>query len=174
MLTTADFLIATKWAGILAIVAAAVAVLGFVFQWGQRFRFVGVAGFMVVLTVGLFALSLTPLTRVEIPGAIRYSLVYDNGATQVVIAVPPEVNESQVAATLRQAAGDRFSYGRLGGKEKQLTIRARTIIHPQAGVSEPVYLGEVKRSLAQRDDANMAIEVYPEYMAKLPKAKSPV
>jgi hypothetical protein len=173
MLTTADFLIATKWAGILTVVAAAVAVLGFAFKWGLRFRLVGVAGFMLVLTVGLFALSLTPITRVEIPGAIRYSLVYDNGASQVVIAVPPQVTEPELVATLQQAASDRFSSGRLGGSEKQLTIRARTILHPQAGVSEPLYLGEARRSLAQREDANMTIEVYPEYLDKLPKAKSP-
>uniref|UniRef100_UPI00343C269A Ycf51 family protein n=1 Tax=Okeania sp. SIO2F4 TaxID=2607790 RepID=UPI00343C269A len=131
----------------------------------------GVTGFMGVLTAGLFGLSLGLFTRVEIPGSVPYTLVYDNGGTQTVIAVSPSISESELAATIEQAAGDLFSPGRLGG-ENQLTIRVRTIIHPEEGISEPLYLGEVKRSLSQREDENIDIKIFPESLAKLESYQS--
>ncbi|GAC1462990.1 MAG: Ycf51 family protein [Chamaesiphon sp.] len=169
MLTTSLFLTVAQGAGILTLACAALAVLGFILQWGIRFRLVGISGFMVVVTGGLFALSLAPLTRTLIPGAVRYSLIYDMGAAQTVIAVPPKITESQLEATLRQAAADLFSYGRLGQSQNQLTIRARTIIHPKPGSSQPLLLGQVNRSLASRNDGKMEIEIYHNNFAKLPK-----
>lgn len=169
MLTTADFLNATKWSGILTLAFGALAVLGFVLQWGIRFRLVGVTGFMAVLTGGLFALGLVPFSHTVVPGATRFSVIYDAGSTQAVIAVAPEISESELDATLRQAASNLFSYGRLGGKDEFLTVRARTIIHPQPGVSKPLFLGEVKRSLAQREDAEMTVKIYRNNLAQLPK-----
>ncbi len=167
MLTTADFLNAAKWSGILTLVCAAIAVLAFVLQWGVRFRFVGITGFMGVLTGGLFALGLVPLTHTVIPGATRFSVIYDSGATQAVIAVAPEITRSELEATLQQAASDLFSYGRLGRGDEKLTVRARTIIHPQPGVSEPLYLGEAKRSLRTREDEEMSIQINQQNWARL-------
>ncbi len=170
MLSTSDFLQYTQWSVILTLVFAAVAVLGFILKWGIRFRLVGATGFMLVLTAGLFALSLVPLSRSVIPGAVKYSLIYDNGSTQTVITTSPNITPSQLEATLRQAASNLYSYGRLGRQgDNQLTIRARTIIHPEPGVSVPLYLGEVKRSLTSREDPEMALEIYPEKFAQLPK-----
>jgi hypothetical protein len=173
MLTTADFLNLFKWSGIATIAFLLLAGLGFLFKWGIRFRLVGITGFMAVLTGGLFALSLVPLTRTEIPGAIRYARVYDNGSTQTVIAVPPTVTESELEATLRQAAGDLFSPGRFSRGEDKLTIRARTIVHPEPGVSKPLYIGKVRRSLAVRDDEEMELKIYSEKLPKLPKEAQP-
>jgi hypothetical protein len=169
MLATADFLTFAKWAGILTLVGGVITVLGFIFQWGIRFRLVGITGFLGVLTTGLFALGVVPFSRTAIPGAIRFSLVYDNGGPQTVITVPVSVTQSELDATLRQAASDLFSYGRLGGSDNQLTIRARTIIHPKPGVSKPLFLGQAKRSLATRNDEKMVIDIYPESFAQLPK-----
>jgi hypothetical protein len=170
MLTTQDFLTAAQWAGILTLVFALVAGIGFLAKWGVRFRLVGATGFMIVLTVGLFALSLVPFTRTAVPGSVHFSTVYDSGSTQVVIVVPNSINESQLVATLKQAANDLFSPGRLSRGEKQLTIRARTVLHPEAGISEPLVLGTVKRSLFDRNDEQMEIQTYPENLAKLPQA----
>jgi hypothetical protein len=160
MPTTTDFLLAAKWAGILTLVCGAMTVIGFIFQWGIRFRLVGVTGFMLVLTAGLFSLGLVPFSRTTIPGAIRFSTVYDTGATQAVITVPAQITEDELTATLQQAAYDLFSPGRLGRGENQLTIRARTILHPEPGISKPLYLGEIKRSLFIRDDDQMQITLY--------------
>lgn len=171
MLTTADFLQYTQWSGIATLVFAALTVLGLIFKWGIRFRLVGTTGFMLVLTGGLFALSLVPLSRTVIPGAVRFTLVYDNGSTQAVIATAPNITPSALEATLRQAASNLYSYGRLGSRnDNYLTIRARTLIHPEPGLTVPLYLGEIKRTLTQREDPQMSVEIYPEKFAQLPKA----
>lgn len=169
MFTTADFLTFAQWSGIATLVFGALALLSFIVKWGIRFRLVGVTGFMGVLTVGLFALSLVPFTRTVIPGAVRFSTVYDSGATQAVISVPPTIAPTKLEATLRQAANDLFSPGRLGRRDEQLTIRARTVLHPEPGVSQPLYLGQVRRSLLVRDDEQMTIELNSANIAKLPQ-----
>jgi len=173
MLTTADFLRYAQWSGIATIAFAALAVLAFILKWGIRFRLVGTTGFMLVLTAGLFSLSLVPLSRTVIPGAVKYTLVYDNASTQTVIATSPQISPSQLEATLLQAASNLYSYGRLGTRgDNQLTIRARTIIHPQPGISVPLYLGQIRRTLARREGTDMDIEIYREKFAQLPNSSA--
>ncbi len=171
MAETTSFLIAGEWLGIATLVCAGLVILGFIFQWGIRFRLIGVTGFLGVLSAGLIALSLVPFTRTVIPGALRFSRVYDSGATQVVIGLPPKpITESELSATLQQAASDLYSLGRLGGGDNQLTIRARTILHPEPGISQPLYLGQIQRSLSQRHDPNMKITLDQENLARLPQS----
>ncbi len=167
-----NFLQYTQWAGIATLALAALTILAFVLKWGIRFRLIGSTGFVLVITAGLFALSLAPLTRSAVPGALRYTLVYDNGATQTVITIPQNINSTQLDATLRQAASDLYSYGRLGvTRDRQMIIRARTVIHPEPGVSIPLYVGQVKRSLTNREDSEIAIEIYQDKLAQLPKSE---
>ncbi len=169
MFSTDDFARYTQWSGIATLIFALITVVGFIFKWGIRFRLAGATGFMLVLTGGFFPLSLAPLTRTVIPGAIPYKLVFDNGSSKAVIATPPQITASELDLTLRQAASDLFSYGRLGSREdNQLTIRARTIVHPEPGLSVPLFLGQVKRSLSSREDNGMEIDIYEENLAKLP------
>ncbi|MBD2363346.1 Ycf51 family protein [Anabaena minutissima FACHB-250] len=171
MLTTAEFLQYTQWSGIATLVFAVLAILAFLFKWGIRFRLVGITGFMLVLTVGLFSLSIVPLSRTVIPGAAKYTLVYDNGSNQAVIAISPQLSPDEVEATLLQAASNLYSFGRSGRQgDNQLTVRARTIIHPEQGLSIPLYLGDVKRSLANREDQDLTVTIYPEKFAQLPKS----
>ncbi|NET00798.1 MAG: DUF2518 family protein [Sphaerospermopsis sp. SIO1G2] len=173
MPTTADFLQYSQWSGIATIAFAVLAILAFIFKWGIRFRLVGTTGFMIVLTVGLFSLSLVPLSRTVIPGATKYTLVFDNGSNQAVIATATDITPTQLEATLRQAASNLYSYGRLGtGGNNQLVIRARTLIHPEAGVSVPVYLGKVERTLATREDPEMNVEIYLDKFAQLSDAQA--
>ncbi len=144
MITPHNFWLAWEGAAVITVVAALGAAAGFVFGWGIRFRLVGVTGFMGVLAGGLLALSLAPpLMRSLVPGAVHYSLVFDNGANQAVIVVPPGTDPPAVEATLRQAAGDLLlARGRLQRSGQTITLRARTLLHPQPGVSQPLYLGE--------------------------------
>lgn len=158
-----------QWSGIATIAIGVVAVVAFFLKWGIRFRLVGATGFMGVLTAGIFALSLGFYNRPVIPDAVRYSRVFDTGAAQVVIAVPPTITEAQLEATLKQASIDMFSRGRLAQGSDQMKIRARTIVHPKPGVSQPLYLGEINRSLSLREDENATIKLYPDQLAQLPK-----
>jgi hypothetical protein len=125
---------------------------------------------MIVLTAGLFSLSLVPLSRTVIPGAVKYTLVFDNGSNQAVISTAADITPTELEATLRQAASNLYSYGRLGtGGNNQLTIRARTILHPEPGISVPVYLGKVERTLASREDPEMDVQVYLDKFDQLPE-----
>ena len=163
-----DFATYTQWLAYITLAFLVLALLGFIFQWGIRFRLVGVTGFMIVLTAGCFALSLGLFTRTVIPGAVRFAVVYDSGTNQAVISVPSTISESELKATLQQAANDLFSYGRtaIGGDDK-MTIRARTLVHPQTGITKPLYLGQVRRSLSQREDDNLDIEIFSQNLAQL-------
>lgn len=170
MFTQEAFLQYSEWMGIGTIAFAVLTAIAFGLKWGIRFRFVGVTGFMLVLTAGLFSLSLAPIMRTVIPGAVRYNLVYDNGATQAVITVPLTITDTQLDATLRQAASNLYSYGRAGmGGNDQLMIRARAVVHPEPGVSVPLYIGQVNRSLTAREDENMKIEIFSDKLAQLSK-----
>ncbi|MGF1516012.1 MAG: Ycf51 family protein [Elainellaceae cyanobacterium] len=175
MPTPSDFLTLAKWSGILTLVFGAMTALCFLLGWGIRFRLVGATGFMGVLTVGIFALGLVPFTRTVVPGAVKFSRVYDNGATRAVIAVPPEITEPALEATLKQAAGNLFSPGRLGSAGPgELTIQARTVLHPEPGLTKPLVLGKIERSLSKREDADMAITIYRDRMAELPPLEAPI
>ena len=165
-----DLLTYAQWSGIATLVCFVLTAISFIVGWGFRFRLVGVTSFMGVITLSILALGLGIFNRVEIPGATRYTLVYDNGANQAVVVVPPEIEESPIEPTSRQAAVDLFSYGRSGlNQGSKLTIRLRTVIHPQPNMSQPLYLGQIKRSLAAKDDENMEIEIFSQNIAKLPK-----
>ena len=169
-----DLFTYAKWSGIATLVCLVVAIISFVVGWGFRFRLVGVTSFMTVLTLGIFALGLGLFPHTEIPGAARYALVYDNGANQAVIAVSPNIEKSAIEPTLIQAASDLYSYGRTGtGGNNQFTVKLRTVLHPHEGVSQPLFLGEAKRSLINRDNEGIKIEVFEQNLAKLPESPDP-
>ncbi|CDM92579.1 MULTISPECIES: Ycf51 family protein [Limnospira] len=167
MLTTPELLDFSKWLGIATLAFAALTVLAFVLNWGIRFRLVGITAFTGVLAGGVFALGLGLFQRVEIPGAVRYTRVFDDGARQIVIAVAPDITESQLEATLQQAASDLYSPGRGGAGQMPLVIRARTIVHPQPGVSEPIFLGRVQRVSGFDNQGDVAIAINQESLNHL-------
>jgi len=168
--SVAEFAQAARVMGGVTLLCALVTLVGFGWRWGIRFRLVGITGFMAVLTGGLFALGLTPVTRTVLPNASRYTTVYDGGGTQAVIAVSRHLTPEQLTATLQQAANDLFSYGRLATGDAVLTVRARTLLHPEPGVTEPLYLGQVRRSLRQRQDPGMVVELDSQALARLERA----
>lgn len=166
---TIDFFLYAKLLGIATIISLVVAVIAFVVGWSFRFRLVGVTSFMGVLTLGVFALGLGLFPHADIPGAARYALVYDNGANQAVVAVSPEIEESAIEPTLIQAATDLYSYGRTGtGGNDRFTIKLRTVLHPQSGISQPLFLGTAQRSITDRSSDEIEIEVFDENIAQLP------
>ncbi len=158
------------WSGYGTIACLVITVIAFIAGWGFRFRLVGVTSFMGVLTAGIFALSLGLFSHTEIPGAVRYSLIYDNGANRAVIAVSPNIETSAIEPTLRQAAIDLYSYGRTGTNgNDRFTVGLRTVLHPETGVSQPLFLGQATRSLSVRDESNLEVEVFTENISQLPQ-----
>lgn len=166
-ITPEQFGLVAQSMGTFVLISALLTGIAFSRKWGWRFRMVGITSFAVVLTAGLFALSLTPLTRQTISGSTPYTVVYDRFGSQAVIAVSPEVTPEQLEATLKQAAANLFSSGRSAGSAAKLTIRARTLIHPSPDVSQPIYIGKVERSLHLREDPEMVVQVFADKLAML-------
>lgn len=160
-----------RWLGYATIFSLIVTIVAFIAGWGFRFRLVGVTSFMGVLTAGTFALGLSFFPHKEIPGAARYTLIYDNGANQAVVAVAPEIEKSAIEPTLLQAITDLYSYGRTGaGGNDRFTVKLRTVLHPEAGISQPLFLGEAKRSLISRDEENIEINLFSQSLDRLPNS----
>ncbi|MGL5035096.1 MAG: Ycf51 family protein [Microcystaceae cyanobacterium] len=165
-----DFSNYTLWSAYAAIAIFLLTIIAFIFKWGFRFRLVGITGFMGVLTIGLLGLSLGLFDRAEVAGSVPFTRVYDNGANQVVINVSPTITPTQLEATLLQAANTYRSYGRGSqGGDNKMTIRARTLIHPQPNLSKPLYLGQVRRTLGVQKDDNIKVEIDKKAIAQLPK-----
>ncbi len=171
MPTPEEFLEVTKWAGLGTLALMALAGLAFLLKWGIRFRLVGAAGFAAVLTVGLLGLSSEPFTRTVIPGAVPFSTVYDSGASKIVISVPQTITEDALEATLRQAASNLFKPYRLGVPGNSPTIRARTIIHQEGGVSQLVYLGQVNPDPAGSKGVNYQVQIDTQKLAQVSQAQ---
>ncbi|WP_373542916.1 Ycf51 family protein [Chamaesiphon sp.] len=171
MISTADFLKYCQWSGIATLIFAVATLVALVAKWGFKFRLVGATGFMGVLTAGLFGLSLVPIVHTNVAGALHYSLIYDNGSDRATIVVATPITETGLDATLRQAAADLYSYGRSGSADRQLKVRARTVIHPSPGVSEPLVLGEVTRSLSGGEDSELQIAIERDNLAKVMRSQ---
>ncbi|MEM8676354.1 MAG: Ycf51 family protein [Cyanobacteria bacterium P01_G01_bin.67] len=171
MTFSTDLFLYAQWSGIATLVFLLVAIVSFVVGWSFRFRLVGVTSFMGVLTAGIFALGLGLFPHTEIPGAVSYSLIYDSGANLAVVAVPPDIEKSAIEPTLIQAATDLYSYGRTGvGGNNQFTVRLRTVLHPQEGVSQPLFLGQAKRMLINQGNQDIETKVFEQNLQQLPSS----
>lgn len=172
MFTPAQFLQATGWIAIGTLAFGLLTAIAFFLKWGFRFRLVGATGLMGVLTVGLLGLSFEPFTQAQIPGAISYATVFDSGASQVVITVPGSITETELEATLQQAASNLLKPSRIGGAGQTTpTIRARTIVH-QPGISELVYVGQVTPGTSSTGERAPQVKIYPDALAKAHQAAS--
>ena len=170
LLTPALFGQLAQAMGVFVLVCALITGLAIAFKWSWRYRMVGATLFSVVLVVGLFSLSFEPITRSSVEGAVPFKLVYDRFGPQATIAVAPTITPDQLVSTLRQASSNLFSSGRNGQGQSQMIIYARTVIHPREGVSKPVYLGLVQRSLNLRNDPNIKVEIFADKFAELPQS----
>ncbi len=157
MLSPEQFFVTTGYFAIATLVFGVFTALAFLLKWSTRFRLVGATGFMGVLTVGLFGLSFQPLTRTPVAGAIPYTTVFDSGASQIVITVPNEITETELDATLRQAASNLLKPSRIGGSgQAKPIIRARAIAH-ESGTSELLYVGSVTAGTGRTDEAKTPV-----------------
>jgi len=169
LLTPALFGQLAQAMGIFVLVCALITGLAVAFNWSWRYRMVGATLFSVVLVVGLFSLSFEPITRTATQGSVPFKLVYDRFGPQATIAVAPTITPEQLQATLHQASNNLFSSGRNNQGESQLTIYARTVVHLRDGLSKPLYLGFVKRSMTLRDDPNVEVKIFTDKFAELPQ-----
>ena len=170
MPTPEFFLEATKWMGFATLAFGALAAISFIAKWGIRFRLVGTTGFCGVLTAGLFGLSFQPLVATTVEGAVPYATVFDSGASQLVISVPASISETELKATLQQAAINSFNPSQLSRGGQTPTVRARAIVHRDPGISDLLYLGQAQPDLDS--ESGYRITIAPSELAKA-KAAAP-
>ncbi|WP_218080838.1 DUF2518 family protein [Anthocerotibacter panamensis] len=127
------------------VISALIAVFGYLTKQPWRFKVVGYTGFLLVLTGGLYALGLTPLTRAKVEGAKPYQVVFDRGRSRFVISVQPNIQPDELTVTLRQAR-ERYisSSRRIGGSSDQFEIVARTLVSVEPGTTEIIELGRLR------------------------------
>lgn len=148
-----------EWSLIITIISLLLVILSFILSWKNRFRLVGISGFMIVLTVGLFGLNIGLLNRHRIITSSSSSRVYDNASDQIVISVEPSITEEELFMALREAAQNYFVYGRSAGKDNQLTLRARVLLHVNEKEDLPLYLGKAEQKLNFHNDNHPEINI---------------
>lgn len=171
-MTDSLFFVATQIFAGLTLGLAVLTAVAWLRRWGIRFAMVGYTAFVLVLTVGSFALSLSPIMQTSIPGAARYVTVFDQGANQAVIAVDASITPDTLRLTLQQAARNLGTSGRFSTGSRLFTVRARAVVHPQKGVSRPLYLGELQQALGQREDPDRELRIFSEGFAELEQYRS--
>jgi hypothetical protein len=154
------FVLGTRIFAITSGLLAVLTLIAWSRQSNWRFALVGYTAFCLVLTAGCWGLSLGPIMPTTIAGAAHYKTVYDRGADQAVIAVDPTITPEELTPTLLQASRNLLTSGRYSSSSTFFTVRARTVIHPQPGVSIPLYLGQTQQPLlrgTQITDPEVAI-----------------
>nr|AIU44592.1 hypothetical protein [Cyanophora paradoxa] len=130
--------------------------------WKNRFQFIGITSFSCLLTISFFVFTFVPFTHKIIPGAQKYRVVFDDGATQIVIAVSAKLNQEELSATLEQAASDLFSPGRLSRNNNSFIIKARAL-SDSLGTTNSLYLGELDKILnSETNDFDTKIKIFSE------------
>ncbi len=169
MFTSIDFSNYIQWSAAITITLFLFVILSFILSWKNRFRLVGILGFMIVVTVGLFGLGIGLLSynKSEVP--VSFSRVYDNAGDQIVISVKPSITEKELLEVLKQASQNYFVYGRSTGKDNKLTIRARVLLHINEKEDLPLYLGKVEQVLNFQDynDSKINIQIYKDELEAL-------
>ena len=150
MSTDPILLVAGEWLGAASGVLAVLTVSGFLLRWGIRFRLVGVTSFTALLALSCLAFAVSYRPRVVVVGAVSVPIVFDNGADLVVAAAPADLPDAAIAPTLEQVARNLRGNGRQTD-DAIVRVRLRRTEARDAGVSEPVVLGEARRDLIRGD-----------------------
>nr|ASQ40350.1 hypothetical protein Ycf51 [Cyanoptyche gloeocystis] len=159
ILTNSEFFKITQDLIIFTFFLAIISFIGLIKKWKIRFQIVGITTFLGLVSISFFILSFIPFSHKIIQGSTKYSVIFDNGGSDVVIAVSAEIKEEQLKATLKQAANDLFSPGRLTSTQGEplLTIKARTITNEISNTKTPLYLGEITRSFSNKTEETIEI-----------------
>lgn len=142
-----DFSTLTKITLILTILFFVISIIGILKNWKNKYQLIGISSFFSLLTISFFLFTFVPFTHKIIPGSQKYRVVFDDGATQIVIAVSPKLDKGQLKATLEQAASDLFSAGRLSRYNNTLTIKARALTESTLDSNNSIYLGKLDQVL---------------------------
>lgn len=127
------------WAGV---VFSILTLIAFFAGWGLRFRLVGVSSFTFLMAISCWAFAVSYSPPVQVDGAVRAPVVFDNGNDLVVAQIPADLTPDTVTATLDQLSANLRGAGRSSSTVK---IRLRALQSEGVGISRPVVVGETVR-----------------------------
>ncbi|NDG75767.1 MAG: hypothetical protein EBX49_10665 [Synechococcaceae bacterium WB8_1B_136] len=139
-------LTAGQWLGLAGGLLAVLTVVGFVAQWGIRFRLVGVTSFTVLLSLSCLAFAVSYAPRSVVEGAVSVPVVFDNGADLVIAAAPADLPQEAFRPSVEQVARNLRGSGRTSS-DQLVHVRLRRVEAVEPGTDRPVILAEATRDL---------------------------
>jgi len=115
----------------------------FFFKLKIKYRLTGATIFAFLLSVSSWAFLQSYTENINIEGAIYVPVVYDNGYDLIVAKAENDFPIDSINPSLQQIAANLKKGSRSG---RDVTIRIRTLKKISEGVSQPIILGEIKKS----------------------------
>ena len=130
--------------GILGIFLLSVSFIAFIFNFSFKFRIIGATIFSLLLSLSSWAFIQSYSEKIVIEGAQYLPIVYDNGFDLIIAKAEDDFQERSIAPTLEQLSENLRKGSRSGANVK---IKIRKVEKISDGVSKPVVIGEVQKSV---------------------------
>ena len=121
-----------------------VTLIAFIFNFGFKYRIIGATIFSLLLSLSSWAFIQSYTEKVVIEDAKYVPIVYDNGFDLVIAKVEDDFSEKYIEPTLEQLSENLRKGSRSGANVK---IKIRKLEKISDGVSKPVIIGEVQKSV---------------------------
>ena len=118
--------------------------VAFIFNLGFKFRIIGATIFSLLLSLSSWAFIQSYTEKVVIEDAKYVPIVYDNGFDLIVAKAENDFPEESIEPTLKQLSENLRKGSRSGANVK---IKIRRLEKISDGVSKPVVIGEVQKSV---------------------------
>ena len=130
--------------GLLGIFLLIGTVIAFLFNFGFKFRITGATIFSLLLSLSSWAFIQSYTEKVVIEDAKYVPIVYDNGFDLIIAKAEDDFPEESIEPTLKQLSENLMKGSRSGANVK---IKIRKLDKISDGVSKPVVIGEVQKSV---------------------------
>jgi len=130
--------------GFLGIILFIFTVVAFIFNFSFKFRIIGATIFSLLLSLSSWAFIQSYSEKVVIEDAKYVPIVYDNGFDLIIAKAEDDFPEESIEPTLKQLSENLRKGSRSGANVK---IKIRKLEKISDGVSKPVVIGEVQKSV---------------------------
>ena len=130
--------------GFLGIILFIFTVIAFIFNFSFKFRIIGATIFSLLLSLSSWAFIQSYSEKVVIEDAKYVPIVYDNGFDLIIAKAEDDFPEESIEPTLKQLSENLRKGSRSGANVK---IKIRKVEKISDGVSKPVVIGEVQKSV---------------------------
>ncbi len=119
-------------------------IVGFIFNFGFKFRIIGATIFSFLLSLSSWAFIQSYTEKVVIEDAKYVPIVYDNGFDLIIAKAEDDFPQDSIQPTLKQLSENLRKGSRSGANVK---IKIRKIEKISDGVSKPVVIGEIQKNV---------------------------